>query len=203
MESHPDYSMCFHCAYQLRGNNDLSSKWFIKDEGDIGLADFINDKPGIPVATSSIFLRSEVFKDFSNWRKAYSVEDLPMYMTASLYGKIHRLKDIMCVYRQFAVGSWSSQNKDNLDRLISHQENLINGATLFDEETNHDYHDLVVKHIEGCEFRIAQLKGDYKTMFSKKNKRFIKRLSKKERLSLKLQYRLPCLYNLLHKKLKG
>lgn len=202
MESHPDYSMCFHSAYQLRPNNDMSSKWFIKDEGDIGLKDLINENPGIPVATSSLFAKSEIFKNFSDWRKSYSVEDLPLYMTAAIEGKIHRLKDIMCVYRQFSVGSWSSQNKDDVKRLIAHQYNLIKEAKFFDEQTNYRYSTLVTNHIEGCEFRIAILKHDYKIVFSKKNKRFVKRLPKKEKLSLKLQYRLPRLYNLLHKKKK-
>lgn len=202
MKSHLDYSMCFHCAYQLRPNNDMSSKWFIKPEGDIGLEDLINEQPGIPIATSSLFVRTEIFKNFSNWRRAYSVEDLPLYMTAALEGKIHRLSDVMCVYRQFSVGSWSSQNINNIDRLISHQKNLIKGATFFDEQTGYIYHSLVVNHIEGCEFRIARLKNDFKTIFSKKNRRFTKHLSKKEKISLKLQYRLPYLYNLLHKKKK-
>ncbi len=203
MESHKDYSMCSHCAYQLRPNNDMSSKWFIKEEGDITLQDLINENPGVPIATSSLFVRGNVFKDFSDWRKSYSIEDLPLYMTAALEGKIHRLKDIMCVYRQFSIGSWSSQNKDNINRLITHQENLIKGATLFDEQTIHKYHNLVVNHVEGCQFRIAMIRQDYRLIFLKKNKRFVKQLSAKERLSLKLQYRLPCLYNLLHKKKKG
>lgn len=202
MKTHPEYSMCFHCAYQLRSNNDLSSKWFIKDEGDIELKDIISENSGIPIATSSIFVRSEVFKYFSDWRKAYSVEDLPLYITAALDGKIHRFSDIMCVYRQFSIGSWSSQNKSNVNRLITHQENLIKGAKLFDEQTNYKYHDLVNNHIEGCEFRLAQIKRDFKSIFSKKNKRFVKQLSRREKISLKLQYRLPSLYNLLHKKKK-
>ena len=203
MESHQDYSMCFHCAYQLRPNNDMSSKWFIKEEGDISLEDLISENPGIPVATSSLFVRSEVFKNFSDWRKNYSVEDLPLYMTAALEGKIRRLKDIMCVYRQFSTGSWSSQNKDDKHRLISHQENLINEASFFDEKTEHKYHDLVINHINGCRFRIALLNRDLKNIFSKNNKRFIKQLSRRERFSLKLQFRLPYLYNLLHKMKKG
>lgn len=202
MESHPDYSLCFHCAYQLRSNNDISSKWFIKDEGDIGLSDLINDNSGIPIATSSLFVKSDVFKNFSEWRKQYSVEDLPLYMTAAMEGKIHRLKDVMCVYRQFSIGSWSSQNKDDIKRMIVHQENLIKNAQLFDEQTYYLHHELVANHIEGCNFRLAMLKRDFKIIFSKENKRFVKRLSKKERFSLKLQYRLPYLYNLLHKKKK-
>ena len=200
MESHPDYSMCFHSAYQLKKDSDISSKWFIKDEGDIDLKDLINEMPGIPIATSSIFVKSEVFKNFPDWRKAYSIEDLPLYINAALKGKIHRLADIMCVYRQFSVGSWSSQNKDNDARLITHQNNLIEGIKLFDFQTNQKYHDLVYTHIKGCEFRIALLERDFKTIFSKDNKRFLNLLSKKERQSLKLQYRLPFLYNLIHKK---
>ena len=47
---------------------------------------------------------------------------------------------------------------------------------------------------------IARLTNDLKTVFSKANKRFVKRLKFKERFSLKLQYRTPSLYNLLKKK---
>lgn len=197
MKANIDYSMCFHSAYQLRANSDMSSKWFIGDEKDIDMSDLVNDKPGISIATSSIFLRSEVFKDFRNWRKAYPVEDVPMYMTAALHGKIHRLKDVMCVYRQFAAGSWSSQNRDNKERVIKHLEELKNAVLIFDEETNRQYHDLVMKQIESCDFRTAYINRDFKEMFDKKNKRFIKRMPLKERLSLKLQYRMPRLYNLL------
>lgn len=199
MEKHKDYSMCFHSAYQLRPDNNMSSKWFIKEEGDIDLEDLINERPGIPIATSSLFIKTTTFKNFPDWRKAYCVEDLPLYMVAVLEGKIHRLSDIMCVYRQFSLGSWSAQNKNNLDRLIAHQENLINSVKLFDEQTDFQYHNLVKNHIEGCEFRIAKLKGDFEALFDKKNKRFIKQLSVKERCSLKLQYKLPSLYNLLKK----
>ena len=200
MSSHPEYSMCFHSAYQLRPNNDMSSKWFIAREGDIDISDLINDKPGICIATSSIFLKTNVFKDFSDWRKAYPVEDVPMYITAAMQGKIHRLKDIMCVYRQFAVGSWSAQNKGNNERIIRHMTDIKAATLLFDEQTNQKYHNLVVKQIESCDFRIAYINKDLKTIFSKANKRFVKRLKFKERFSLKLQYRAPSLYNLLKKK---
>ena len=194
MENHSEYSMCFHSAYQLKRDGDMSSKWFIKDEGDIDISNIINDKPGVEIATSSIFLKSEVYKDFNEWRKAYPIEDVPMYITAALYGKIHRLKDIMCVYRQFASGSWSSQNIENIQRKIEHFEKTKTAILSFDEQTNNQYHDLVAKQVESCDYRIALIKKDFKTLFSKKYKRFIKRLNKKERLSLYLQCYTPCLY---------
>lgn len=202
MEHHHDYSLCFHNAYQLKRNGDMSSLWFIGDEADLNMSDFVNDKPGIRVATSSIFVKSESFKSFSNWRKSYPVEDVPLYMTAALDGKIHRLPDIMCVYRQFATGSWSSQNQKDSKKRLEHLTNLRNAVQLFDSETKNVFHNLVINQIESCDFRISLLKRDYKTIFLKKNKRFVKQLSKKDRLSLKLQYRFPCLYNLLHKKKK-
>lgn len=200
MSSHPGYSMCFHSAYQIRPNNDMSSKWFIKDEGDIDMFDIISERPGVCVATSSIFLKSDVFKDFSDWRKKYPVEDVPMYITAAMKGKIHRLKDVMCVYRQFAAGSWSAQNKGDNDKMVKNLNEMKEAVLRFDEQTNQQYHDLVVKEVESFDFRIAHITRDLKTIFSKVNKRFVKRLKFKERFSLKLQYRAPSLYNLLKKK---
>ena len=198
MTNNPDYSLCFHSAYQLRIDNDLTSKWFIRSESDFTLSDFINDKPGVCVATSSIFIRSDVFKDFPNWRQKYPVEDVPMYIAAAISGRIHCLADIMCVYRQFAFGSWSSQNHNNTNRLIGHQENMKNAIQLFDCETNFAYHDLVIKEIEGHDFMIALLKKDYKTVFLKQNKRFVKRLPFKERLVLRIEYKHPKFYKMFH-----
>ncbi len=200
MRSNPDYSMCFHSAYQLMQNNEFSSKWFIGKEGDIDMSDLINDKPGVCVATSSIFLKSEIFKDFSDWRKAFSVEDVPMYMTAAIHGKIHRLPDVMCVYRQFSTGSWSSQNRESNERLISHRKKMIENIKYFDKETNFKYHNLVLKKIEECNFSIASLEENYKVVFSKENKRFVKRMPFKIRFALKLKYKHPKLYNLIKRK---
>ena len=202
MVSHPEYSMCFHPAYQLKRDGDMSSRWFFNDKGDIDMSDVINDHPGIKIATSSIFLTSEVFKDFSDWRKAFPVEDVPMYMTALLYGKVHRFKEPMSVYRQFSSGSWSSQNINNKERVLIHLNGLIVGSKMFDEQTNYKYHELVIKQIESCEFRASYINKNFKEIFSKKYKRFMKRLPAKQRISLKLQYRLPHLYNLVHRKKK-
>ena len=202
MEQNSDYSMCFHNAYQLRPNGDMSSKWFIKNEGDLTMADLINDQPGISIATSSIFIKSESFVKFSNWRKEYPVEDVPMYITAAMDGRIYRFKDIMCVYRQFSDGSWSSQNKDDKSRIIKHLTNSNTAISLFDKETNYKYHGLVLKQIAGCDFRIGLLESNPDIIFSKKYKLYFKRLPSKERLSLKLKFKMPGLYNLLHKKKK-
>lgn len=192
LENNQEYSMCFNNSYQLKPNGDMTSKWFFQEEGDVDMSEIINDKPGIHIATSSIFLRSEIFKDFSDWRKAFPVEDVPMYMTAALKGKIYRMSEIMSVYRQFANGSWSSQNKENKDRIVKHLNELINSTKMFDVATNGAYHELANKQIESCEFRIAYNNKDYKTLFLKKNRRFINGFSFKERLSLYIK-------NLLHK----
>ena len=200
LKEHDDYSMCFHNAYQLKRDDDMSSKWFMQDEGDITMSDLVNDEPGIKVATSSIFLKSSTFKNFSEWRKQFPVEDVPMYMTAALDGKIHRLRDVMCVYRQFANGSWTSQNKENSQRVIDHLEGIIKGIKLFDVETKYSYHNLVALQLSSCEFRIAFVKKDFKVLFSKKMRKNLKKMSFKERISLKLQYRTPSLYSLLCKK---
>lgn len=199
MINNPEYSMCFHSAFQLKQNNDTSSKWFIKDEGDIDISDIINDKPGVCVATSSVFVRTNVFKDFSNWRMSYPVEDVPLFITAALSGKIHRLADIMCVYRQFSSGSWSTQNKINQQRLLNHHLRIKESLLLFDKETNCQFHDLVVSENEWHDFMIANLNEDYRTIFSKKNKRFVSRMGRKERFLLRIRFRVPFLYSIYKK----
>ena len=197
MEAHQDYSMCFHCAYQLRKNNDLSSKWFFDNEGDINMSDLVNDKPGIKVATSSIFLKGEVFKEFPNWRLNFPVEDIPMYMVASLNGKIHRLKDVMCVYRQFSIGSWSSQNTFDSQKREAHLKEMIESINEFNIETNYKYDELVKKQVLGCEFRINYSNKNLSSLFDKKYKQLFRKLPTKEKISLALQYRTPKLYNFI------
>ena len=108
----------------------------------------------------------------------------------------------MCVYRQFSDGSWSSQNKDDKSRIIKHLTDSNTAISLFDKETNYKYHELVLKQIAGCDFRIGLLESNPDIIFSKKYKLYFKRLPSKERLSLKLKFKIPVLYNLLHKKKK-
>ena len=199
MSTHHDYVMCFHSAYQLRPNNDISSKWFIKPERDLNISDFINDKPGVCVATSSIFLTKEIFVDFPNWRKQYPVEDVPMFINAALKGKIHGLLDIMCVYRQFATGSWSAQNKDNNNRIINHLNEMKKALLVFDDETFYQYSELVKIQINSYNFRIALLLKDFSTIFDSKNKKNLNNLPFKERISLVIQCRHPKLYHFLKK----
>ena len=200
MKSHPDYSLCYHSAYQMKNDGEISSKWFFSEDKDIDMSELVNDKPGIRIATSSIFLKKEIFVDFPEWRKQFPVEDVPMYMMAAMYGKIHCMHDIMCVYRQFASGSWTSQNKNNLERKLKHLIGIKEATIIFNEWSNHKYEDLVASQIKGCNFRIALLTNDYEVIFDKTNKHLLKRLPFKDRLSLKLKYRHPRLYNLLIKR---
>ena len=197
MESNRDYSMCFHSAYQLKPNGDMSSKWYIKPEGDLVMSDIINDRSGICAATSSIFIRTTVYSNFPSWRISFPVEDVPLCIDAALHGKIHRFKEIMSVYRQFAVGSWSDQNSKDISRVIEQHHSLIGSMKLFDKEFNYAYHHLVESYINGCEFRIALFQNNYQKVLEKKYKKIFRRLPFKERLSINLQYKHPTLYKLL------
>ena len=197
MEANQDYSMCFHSAYQLKPNGDLSSKWYIKPAGDLQMSDIINDRPGICAATSSIFVRTGVYCNFPNWRMSFPVEDVPLCIDAALQGKIHRFKEIMCVYRQFAVGSWSEQNRNNVSRVVEQHHLLINAIKLFDNESNHIYHQLVESYILGCEFRIALYQKNYNLLFDKRYRKLFKRMPLKRRLSISIMWKHPKLYKII------
>lgn len=200
MDANNDYSMCFHSAYQLKPSGDIKSKWYIKNEGDIDLSDIISYHPGVCAATSSIFVRTSVYCDFPRWRTSFPVEDLPLCIDAALFGKIHRFKEIMCVYRQFSNGSWSQQNQTNPSRMIEQHNALINSIKLFNKATNYSYQSLINSYIDGCEFRLALLKNDLETVFNKHYRYILKKLPFRDQFVLSLKFHFPGLYNLCHRK---
>lgn len=193
MISHPEYSLCFHSAYQLRNNNDISSKWFLGKDGDLNLSDIIYGGPGVPIATSSLFIKADVYKEFPLWRQKFPVEDVPMFIIAAIRGKIHRMKNIMCVYRQFSAGSWSAQNNES-NKIIQHLKEMKEAYLFFNKETIGQYDNLVNNQLKFYDFRIALLKKEFAVVFLKANRKFFKKLKFKERISLVLQYKHPKLY---------
>ena len=67
-----------------------------------------------------------------------------MYIYAVITGKVHFMKDPMCVYRFQHPGSWTSNNKQiNYDHLICE----INWMNKLDEETQHKYQNFIYSHL--------------------------------------------------------
>ena len=199
LESNKEYSMCFNPSYILEKDGCMKSRHFLGKSRDFCVNDILSDEDGIKIATSSIFLRSSVFCDFPDWRLKFPVEDFPLYLLASIKGKIRRSSFPMSVYRKFSIGSWSSSMKDydkRLENIASYKE----GITCFNIETSKKYTHLVERLLAFYDYKECFYKHDLPSLFQKKNRKYFLRLPLKSRASLFLQYRFPSLYKVVKQK---
>lgn len=115
LESHPDYSMCFHNVLQIKENGEIST--FSHLENREYSRHEIIDSWLIP--TASAVYRSSVLDKIPQ-NPLFKIGDNVIFLTCSYHGKIHGLCDTMGVYRQHE-GGWTSQTRLTRDiQLFSH-----------------------------------------------------------------------------------
>lgn len=72
--------------------------------------------------------------------------DYPLFIAASLIGRVRYFSDIMSVYRFQHPGSWTDRNK-NVN--TKHLWNEITWLQILDEETGRKFHSNIQKHLFG------------------------------------------------------
>ena len=106
LETHPDYSMCFHNALEHFEDKSQADRPFSNIENRDYTALEIYDKWQIP--TASVMFRSSVL----NCEKYYQLfverrfifGDITIFLSASTCGKLRGMSDVMSVYRRQASG---------------------------------------------------------------------------------------------------
>lgn len=124
LENHPEYKACANGAVCL-GANDLIFKYFIAPsyKNDIlNVKDVILGDGGY-LATNSLFLRKEVYKNINKYGTPSHIDDYQLQLEASYPNGIYYLNDLMSVYRFNADDSWSTDlrktsQKELLDSKI-------------------------------------------------------------------------------------
>ena len=147
LESHPDYSICFHNARieyfedfgikeadYLRDNlhaDDLLNAW--KEERTFGIEDLIGEDEIWFMATASLMIRSSAFFPFPDWLEHSKSGDIPILILSARKGKIGYLPDVMAVYRKHAGGASLTDHKDDevflRNRIFMYRQ--LNKATEF------------------------------------------------------------------------
>jgi len=125
LESHPDYSMCFHNAIEHYENINIEDKLFsnIKDQ-DYQAIDIYNQWI---VPTASVVIRNEVFESHL-YHTVFNEHDLlftdtPLFLVCAKLGKIRGMSDAMSVYRKHDGGMTSSSffyKKENLLKFVDY-----------------------------------------------------------------------------------
>ena len=118
LESHPDYSMCFHGALEIKedGMSIESAHFDNLEEREYAREEIIKHWL---VPTASALFRQDVLAHIPQ-NKRFTVGDNVVFITCSYHGKLYGMKENMCVYRRQS-GGWSAQSTlKRKEQLIRH-----------------------------------------------------------------------------------
>ena len=136
MESHPDYTMCFHNAVVFSDTDETAPYVFndLRKNKDITIDDIL-ERWIVP--TASIFYRREA-REFYSWSHLVYSGDMLLALQCCSKGKVYFMSQIMSFYRHNTSKgfSLSSQLKNSQNFILDHQIRLY---SLFDKETKGRY----------------------------------------------------------------
>lgn len=142
MESHPDFSMCFHnatCIYNNGKELPLSNE---KTAREIPTREAMIKQASL-CATNSMFYRKDTYDKYPSILRHSPVGDLPLTIWLAYSGRIYYMPEIMSAYRVMAEGSWSRrQNELTAQEQKSSALAFIKMYENLDIVTKHQYSDI-------------------------------------------------------------
>lgn len=118
LESHPDYSLCFHDAIVHYEDNRMPDHLFGKLETREYTEKEIAD--GWITATASFVFRTSIYQSpyYQKYAqsKKFIVGDYPLMMTLLREGKVYAIGDALSVYRINATG-WTQRQQPTLKKI--------------------------------------------------------------------------------------
>lgn len=102
LESHPDYSMCFHNARTLLSDGSVDDHLYaINGTREYSRNEILKEWT---IPTASVVYRFEVSKDKRRSHPGFRFGDNVLFLTASLYGKLFGFDEYWSVYRRHSGG---------------------------------------------------------------------------------------------------
>ncbi len=201
LENNNEYKLCVHNSIGVNKNGREISKIIVNRlGGDLCCEDFILGG-GEYVSTNSIFSYSSLAKNTPSYFKYMSLDYVwQIYLSSS--GKTYCFKDFMSAYRINSDNSWSRKMINNPNLHIEHKKKTIEVLKMFNEYTSKKYEMIIEKRIHMINFKILELKKDYKTMKKSPYKEIRKNVSHTTKIKFFFDEHFPQLYKLLYKLLK-
>lgn len=158
LESHPDYSMCFHNAIVHHENGEKEDYEFYPIEDREYSRREVVEHWAVP--TASIIHRADIYHTeyynrYKNSRKLI-FGDNPLIRCCGMYGKLYGFKECMSIYRRQPGGFMANINDTVLYRRCFHEEELIR---IFDG----DLRDISKRFIGNYSYLVTNflLRGEY------------------------------------------
>ena len=186
LESHLEYSLCFHPVFVLREDGTFTNEFIssdipqTSDESDIIKNNYI--------ATQSVLYRNiKELKGYIEDLGTIPFGDYVLWLLNTRYGLLYEIPEVMAVYR-FGVGVWTNRSKfeQNIDSVYGYTKMLplvldSNNRQVFDqrilgmiEQLKLEYNNVVKDHNKVLQSKEYKL-GIFLLKPIKKIKRFFKK----------------------------
>jgi glycosyltransferase involved in cell wall biosynthesis len=129
MQAHPDAAICFHPVQILEGDRFVEDRFTKEVPAITSIADLAQ---GNYMHTCSVMYRAGLVAQLPASFANSTVGDYFLHMLYAQHGSIHKLPDVMAVYRVHSGGVWSSHK--NIEKKVLQYLSCMIGC--FDEPIN-------------------------------------------------------------------
>lgn len=175
LESHPEYSMCFHdVEVKVEEGRDMSEKdkFAFLREKEYTRQDQLEMMRIVP--TCSIVIRQDVFSKYPHHPK-FTIGDVVVVATALTYGRIWCMANKMGVYRLVPNG-WTALSDEKVCRsMFSHYQGMIESFSWYQCKRGYETFRfwafsllMILKEKNGCEEEFTKYAEEYKKFTKEK-----------------------------------
>jgi glycosyltransferase involved in cell wall biosynthesis len=141
LDSHPDFSCCFHNAIiSDEQNPEKNSNYCLPEQAKVVLLENILLENVIP--TCSTMFRNKLINNFPDWYYELLPSDWPLHILHAEKGKIGYINEIMAVRRVHEGGIWSSLND------IKKHDEIIKACHILQKYFKNQYYRYFLKQAE-------------------------------------------------------
>ena len=193
LEQHPEADICAHAGDCVEAETKKHLRYVApkKETCIIPMEEVIEGGGGF-VVTNSLMYCKELVDNIPKFRQLLSL-DYTTQMHGAMRGGMLYLSECMSAYRWLSKDSWTVKMQRNIAATLKFREKYRQMLLQLDEDTNGKYSSSIQKQLDDNQVLICKLSGEYKKLLSKEYEDIYKRLSKKERIKIRLAAYFPLL----------
>ncbi|MBE6139439.1 MAG: glycosyltransferase [Firmicutes bacterium] len=193
LDKNSEISLCTHDTKIVNDNGEYIENISAYPDGIVNIKMFLNNSKSMH--TSSMMFRKKDIINLPDYFHCATVGDLPLKLHLLSLGNCYHIDKVMSFYRTESKGSWSLQEKKDVDKLEKNHEMEMNIYNMFNQKTNYKYDELVKSRILLKEFNYYLKTNNFDELYKKKYNSLYKKLSFKKRLKLKIK-KIKFIYNI-------
>lgn len=199
LEKNKDIDICTHGAISVHADTKRVLSYITPSKvSRIMPMEEVIMGDGVYVAANSAFYRKEAYIDAPEFKRVFWYQ-FTSKLRATIRGGMYYIADVMSAYRVLTKSSWTRRMANDPQRWYSFHENKRKMFELLDEYTEYKYTNTIQEKIKMDQFMLLLQTGQYKEASTKENRKYLKKLPKKQRLGIFVRARLPWLVKLLKK----